>query len=137
MQRRDLFAALIAALSLAIPAHGQRTQAPAAVDYDTFMQQDVEGRIRTFNRITPENRAALVRTQIERWLAKNRDRLTAEQRAVMNENLAFVTTERYAQKMSPEEAARARALETRTAALFSREDMMQALTIRASHIPRS
>jgi len=106
------------------------------VDYDTFMQRDTQGRLRTFNQVTPENRAELVRTQIQRWVEKNRSRLTPEQLKVMDENLAFVTADRYRQPMGPEDMARAKDLETRTAAVLSRDDMMQALTIHADYIPK-
>jgi hypothetical protein len=85
------FAALaVAVLATAMPARAQ-VQTPASVDYDSFMQQDLQGRIRTFNQVTPENRAELVQTQIKRWVEQNRTRLTPEQLKVMDENLAYVT----------------------------------------------
>jgi hypothetical protein len=65
----------------------------SAVDYDTFMKQDTQSRIKIFNEITPENRADLVRTQIQRWMEKNKTRLTTKQMNMMNENLAFVTAD--------------------------------------------
>lgn len=117
-------------------AQAQVAQAPATVDYDTFMQQDPDGRIRTFNQITPENRAELVQTQIKRWVEKNKARLSPDQLKLMNENLAFVTADRYRRPMTPEEMTQAKDLETRSAALFSREDMVQALTIRGDYIPK-
>lgn len=39
--------------------------------------------------------------------------------------------------MSAEEMATHKELEARTAAVFSREDMAQALTVRATHIPKT
>jgi len=62
------------------------------------MPQGVQDRLKTFNQVTPENRVALVHTQIGRRVEKNRSRLTA--------------------------------------AVLSREDLMQALTIRAAYIPQ-
>jgi hypothetical protein len=127
---------MLAATFTAIPDNGHVGQTAATVDYDTFMQQDVEGRIRTFNQITPENRAELVQTQIKRWVSQHRDRLTAEQAAMMDENLAFVTADRYRQPMNDEDRAKAKELEARTVALFSRDDIRQAMTINATYIPK-
>ena len=107
---------------------------PAAVDYDTFMKLDVQGRIRTFNEVTAESRAELVQTQIKRWTEKNKARLSAEQLKMIEEILAFVTADRYRQQMTEAERALMKDLETRTAALFSREDMMQMMTINGDYI---
>lgn len=106
------------------------------VNYDTFMKQDFEGRIRVFNQVTPENRAELVQTQIKRWVDKNRARLTPEQLKVMDENLAFAVADRYRQPMNDEQRATAKELESRNAALFSREDLREALTIQGTYIPK-
>jgi hypothetical protein len=107
------------------------------VDYDSFMKLDLQGRIKTFNEISPENRATIVRTQIERWTGKNRARLTHEQVALMEENSRFATAEIYAKPMTDDVATKAKELETRAAVVFSREDMRQALTIHGDHIPKS
>lgn len=88
----------IALLAVVVVAAAQE---PVRVDYDTFMQGDFQSRIRVFNMVSPENRAELVRVQIERWLAKHRARLTTEQVAVMEENLAFVTPAIYQQPKRP------------------------------------
>ena len=136
MKTIGLVAIAITVLVVATPARAQVATAPGAVDYDTFMQQDVQGRLRVFNQVTPENRADLVQTQIKRWVEKNRARLTSEQLKVMDDNLAFVTADRYRQPMTEEQRAKAKELEARTATLFSQEDMMQALTIHGTYIPK-
>lgn len=128
--------AIVAVLLSSFAGRAQVTQVPPTIDYDTFMQQDVQSRIKTFNQVTPENRAELVQTQIKRWVEKNRGRLTAEQLKIMDENLAFVTADRYRQPVSQEQRTQARDLEVRTAAVLSREDMTQALTISAAYIPK-
>jgi len=106
------------------------------VSYDSFMHQDVPARIQLFNTLTPENRVEIVKTQIERWLEANQGRLTKEQIAIMEENLAFLTADLYRLPRNPELMAKAKDLETRTAALLSREDMGQALTISGTYIPK-
>jgi len=136
MQKIRFSVAVFAALLSSFAARAQVTQLTPKVDYDTFMQQDVQGRIKTFNQVTPENRADLVRTQIRRWVEKNRSRLTPEQLKIMDENLAFVTADRYRQPANQEQMAKAKDLEARTAKVFSREEMMQALTISAAYIPK-
>lgn len=54
----------------------------------------------------------------------------------MDENLAYVTADRYRQPMNQEQMAKAKEVEARTAAVFPHEDMVQALTIRATYIPK-
>jgi hypothetical protein len=136
MQRIRFSVAVFAVLLSSFAGRARATQVPPTIDYDTFMQQDDQGRIKTFNQVTPENRAELVQTQIKRWVEKNRGRLTAEQLRIMDENLAFVTADIYRLPKNQENMAKAKDLETRTAAVFSREDMMQALTIRGDYIPK-
>ena len=135
MLRHRLAVFAMVVLATAMPARAQ-VQTPASVDYDSFMQQDLQGRLRTFNQVTAENRAELVQTQIKRWVEQNRTRLTSEQLKVMDENLAYVTADRYRQPMTQEERAKAKEVEARTAAVFTREDMVQALTINATYIPK-
>ena len=136
MRMSRFVAMVIAVIVVATPAWAQVAPASAVVDYDTFMKQDVQDRIRAFNQVTPENRAELVQTQIKRWVEKNRARLTPEQLKVMDENLAFAVADRYRQPMNEEQRARAKELESRNAALFSREDLREALTIHGTYIPK-
>lgn len=136
MQSIRFAVAVLAVLVSSFATRAQDTQASPKIDYDTFMQLDVQDRIKTFNQVTPENRAELVQTQIRRWVEKNRSRLTPDQLKIMDENLAFVTADRYRQPMNQEQMAQAKDLEARTAAVLSREDMMEALTIRATYIPK-
>jgi deoxyribodipyrimidine photolyase len=110
-------------------------QVSAGVDYDTFMKQDVQSRIKVFNQVSPEDRADIVRTQIQRWVKANRTRLTREQLDMTQEWLTFVTAENYRQPMADELKLRTKDLEARSAALFSKEDLMQAMTIRGTYIP--
>ena len=102
-------------------------QAPVTVDYDTFWAMSRNDQVATFNKITPENKAALVRTQIQRWTDTNRARLNPEQLQLLAEMLAFISTDLYG-KPSDVNITRAKELETRATALFSREDMGAAFT---------
>ena len=133
---RHVVATAVLVLVAVTASAGQETSTAPTIDYDTFMQMDAQGRIRTFNQITPENRAEVVRTHIERWLEKNRSRLNAEQIKVMEENIAFVTADVYRRPREPQKMEQAKALEAKTAALLSRSDMSEALTIHGAHIPK-
>jgi hypothetical protein len=117
-------------------------QAPSArptvpvVTYDEFMIKPVGERIGIFNQVSPENRADLVRTHLSRWLERNADRLSDEQKEVMDENLGFITPDRYRGVISADDQASARALEERTAKVFSRDEARQALTLHGDYIPQ-
>jgi hypothetical protein len=105
------------------------------IDYDRFWQQDEQGRLGTFNVITPENRAELVRTQIERWLVANQQRLTPEQIAAMRDFIAFAQPDVYRIENRDAYLPLLKELEQRADALFTLEDMRQALTIHGTYIP--
>ncbi len=102
---------------------------PVSIDYDTFCAQNEQERIRTFNVVSAETRAELIRTRITRWLDANSARLSLEQVAMIRENIAFVTADAYREETRSAFQARAKELEQRTAALFTYEEMRQALTI--------
>jgi hypothetical protein len=106
-------------------------QTPATVDYDTFFKLNSQGRIRTFNQVTPENRAALVREHIERWVEGNRARLTTQQLEVLRAWVEFYRTPMTAQRRKEMDDS-----DTRTLAVFSRAEVMQAMTIHGDYIPK-
>ena len=112
-------------------------QSPATVDYDAFWQLNRSEQVATFNRLTPENKAGLVRTQIERWTDANRARLNLAQLQFVAEMLAFVSADLYSQPMSGALAARSKELEGRALMLFSLEDVGAAFTREGgAYIPR-
>lgn len=107
------------------------------IEYDEFCKLDVKTKNGVFAAATPENRAELIRTQIQRWLGKNRERLSPEQVKVIEENISFIKADLYDLPRREEDMAKAKALEQRTLALMSREDMTEAFTIFGSCIPKS
>ena len=106
------------------------------VEYDEFCKLEVTAKDRLFAAITPENRAELIRTQLQRWLEKNRARLTPEQVKVIEENISFIKADLYKIPRREEDMATAKKLEQRTLALMTREDMTEAFTIFGSCIPK-
>jgi hypothetical protein len=126
---------VLALCLLAANSRGQASQLSAPVSYDAFMRLDIQERNRTFKQVTPETRAGLVQTHIQRWIDPNRTRLTSEQLLLMFENLGFVTPDHYRQKASADDLARAKDLAVRTMAVFSPKDLVQALTFNGPPIP--
>jgi hypothetical protein len=125
---------VMVALALLIGICAMAAQ-PDPVDYDTFMQQDWQGRLSTFNTTSPENRAEIVRTHLQRWTDANSTRLSPEQLAYLQDALMFISADVYSFPNSADVAARAKLLESRAVALFTPEDMTQAMTIVGAYIP--
>ena len=106
------------------------------VGYDEFDLKPVGDRIKIFCEISAENRARLVRSQAERWLAANRSRLTDEQIVAAEAAVRSITADWYKDRESidavnPDAEALAKRLET----VLPREDLRQFATERADHIP--
>lgn len=106
------------------------------IGYDQFMPQPSEERLRIFNAVSAENRALLIKTHVERWLAANHSRLTYEQVAVVEEIMRSVSPESYQAKRDFEKVEQeAKALREKAEAVFSREDVMQIMSNRANYVP--
>ncbi len=107
------------------------------VNYDQFFLKPFKERIEIFNEISAENRAFLVKTQAERWLAANRSRLTYEQVSVVEEMIQSISSEWYKTRddFSEEIDPNVEVLIKRVEAVLSREDLRQLATNRAEYIP--
>jgi hypothetical protein len=111
-------------------------QEQLTIGYDQFMPQPFKERLKIFNEISAENRALLIKTHVERWLAANRPRLTHEQIAVAEEIIPYITPERYqAERDMKEIEQEAEALRRKAEAVFSREDVIQIVSDRADYVP--
>lgn len=112
------------------------SQEQPTIGYDQFMPQSLQERIRIFNEVSAENRAMLIKTHVERWLATNRPRLTDEQVAIVEEIIPFITPELYQAERDFEKIDQeAEALRRKAEAVFSREDVMQIMSNRADYVP--
>ena len=98
-----------------------------AVNYESF--RTWAERVTLFDAISAEEKAELVRTHIRRWLEANRERLNPAQIEMMEENIAYVKAELYVVPKSDESRNELKALEARTAALFSGDQIRDALTM--------
>jgi hypothetical protein len=109
------------------------------VDYDRFRTKPWAERVTLFNAISAEEKAELVRTHISRWVAAHRQDLTPAQLEVADEWMTFVKPDSYVFPKSEKSMSLLKALEARTAVLFSREQMREALTMhwdQSSQLPR-
>lgn len=111
-------------------------QEQTSIGYDEFMPQPLKERLKIFNEVSAENRASLIKTHVERWLAANRPRLSDEQIVVVEEMIPYITPESYRVDRNKEEVERkAEMLYKKAEAVFSREDMMQIMSNRGDYVP--
>ena len=134
---RVLVLAVIGVAALAFSS-SVSAQAPT-VDYDTLMQQQDKAAIRRqFAQLSPENKALIVRTQIERWISANRARLSPAQLQVMQEMAAVVSPDLYSPNRTEATLARVQELEKRAISLLGKEDVGRAATLEmAVYIPKA
>ncbi len=95
MERFSLVAASVVLVLSAVAASAQQPVPSGDAVYARFMELSVEQRRSGFAELSPEHRALIVRTHAERWLAQNRERLSASEIGLFEELIAFVTPERY------------------------------------------
>jgi hypothetical protein len=101
-------------------------QARPTINYEEFKALNNQERVKIFNAISAENRALLMKTQVENWLAENRSQLHQEQLAVVEEIIRFAKPEMYEEdrdylKVTQE----ADKLIKKAEAVFSREETME------------
>jgi hypothetical protein len=125
-------------IALLLQTEGKKmNQEQGMIGYDGFFLCSVEERREIFNEISADNRAFLVKTHAERWLAANRSRLTDEQVSVVEELIQSILPEWYKTKhdFSEEIDPKFEALINKVEAILSREDVIQLAANRAEYIP--
>lgn len=106
------------------------------IGYDQYMPLPLQERLEIFNEISAENRALLVKTQVERWLAKNRPQLTQAQIEILDEAIGLITPDKYREDKDTDKVEQeAEKFSKRMEKLFSRDEMRQIVSERASYIP--
>lgn len=81
-QQIGIVAALAIGSSGVVTSVGQQPAARVAaaqITYDQFIQLDPQARRERFGRLNAENKALIKRTHAERWLVRNRARLSEAQ----------------------------------------------------------
>ena len=125
-------------LSLVIPVGlVGASQAPQKITYDTFCSlSDDQAKRAAFGAATPENKAELVKTHLERWRDANKARFNPEQLALLEQMHAVITAESYTPGPGLDEARnKMRALEPRMVELFRVADI-QAMQPNAPCVPK-
>ncbi len=106
------------------------------ISYDEFMPLSRQERIKVFNEISAENRAILVKTQVERWLIVNMSKLNKQQTDLLNETMEFITPDKYEEDRDQEKVERETTeLCNRAGELFTQDEMMQFMSPVADYIP--
>ena len=103
---------------------GEAAQHTKAVDeiYELFCKQDRAGKERLFAGMSADERVALARAQLERWLAVNETRLSSQQVAAVRDRIRTIKPIDFSGAVIEESMARAKAFEN-TKVLFSRADI--------------
>ncbi len=105
-------------------------QEQQTISYDEYMSLPLEERNKIFGEISVENYALLMKTHVERWLAANHPRLTQEQVAVIDEIIRSIKPESYqALRKYVKVTQEAERLHEKAAAVFSREEVMQFMSL--------
>ena len=79
-------------------SHPLQAGSSSFVAYDDFMKINPSERHARFASLNSDNKAVIVRTHGERWLARNRTRLSKTEIAVLEEIIRFITPDRYAKR---------------------------------------
>jgi hypothetical protein len=105
------------------PLAAQSTPAQTAPPaYDTFCSQTRQEKQAMFKTIPIDQRAALARTQLERFRDANAARLSAEQKALIQEWITIGVAAQLTRPRTPEMEATLAALGPRIEAAFTRDD---------------
>jgi hypothetical protein len=119
-----LLVLIVAAASLQTSA-GQKPN-PKMMSYESYCQMERAEKRKHFKGTTPEHRAQLARTHLERWREANRAQLNAQQLALLEDMIAAMVPATF-DGGSPAERTEAakvvESLETRADALFSRDQV--------------
>jgi hypothetical protein len=132
MLRTGLVTALVMFALVGVHA-GSRQRGQGAVSsvvpYDDFMKMSVDERHGRFGALSAENKALIVRTHAERWLVKNRTRLSASEVGVFQEMIDFIAPARYAKQPDTAMDRQEQALKAKMRCRVSPDDVVQAFNV--------
>lgn len=114
---------------------------PDAVDqdgleYEGYMAQTAERRQLLLSRMNPDQRLILLQTQISRWLAWNRCRLSSEQVQLLQDTVSEIGVSFYDSAKRSEVAERKRDLMSRLLGTLALEDLRDIASLFSSYLPR-
>ena len=108
------------------------------ISYEAFYRAPLGERIGIFNDITPTNRASLIKTHANRWLAANGARLTLEQSTAIEEFIEAVSPEWYQIRPDGEDVhPAAERMIKRIESVLYRDDLTGLASRYAAYIPET
>ena len=116
---------LIAAMFLLGSVASAQQAAPVAppMSYEVYCAKPQSEKKQIHDAASPEQKASLWRTQVERWRDANNARLNADQRALLQEMLSILVPSTFTPAgETPEMKAKTRSIDARIKAAFSSED---------------
>jgi len=90
------------------------------------MKLDSRQRIQRFQAMSPEDKAAVVQTHAQRWLEKNRGRLSTSQIALVQEAIDLVTPALYRDPNAPEQVQKYKELSAKLTCQMRVSDVREA-----------
>ena len=124
-----VFVAAAATAFITGSAIGLFGQQSTAAQYDEFMRLPANERPAHFASIDARDKAVIVRTHAERWLAKNRARLDPSQVRVFQEAIAFITPELYLRPLDAQMMKREQDLKNRARCTVDPVDLAAAFDV--------
>jgi hypothetical protein len=120
---------------VARPIGASTTVQPVEMGYEELMAQDPKVRAELFCSMSARNQASVMTTHITRWRERNANRLTELQRTLVSEWLSLVTPAMFTEPRRLDLIRRRDELDARSVAVFSAQDLIDALTVEGSYIP--
>ena len=111
------------------------TSAQTLVTYDEYAQLSRDEQVSLFQEISAENRALLARTQAERWLALNREKLDAQQLEAVKAAIETIDPALYEEDKTAEWEATTERIMKKLLAVLPPEEVGQGFGAGAPYIP--
>lgn len=109
--------------------------ASAGTAYQEFMTLAPDSRAKRFSALSADDKALIMRTHAEQWLAKNRGRLIAGQVELVEKAIALVRPAMYRRPQDPDLVKSMQALEAQLKCGLRRSDILQAFSTKHSAVP--
>ena len=134
MVRRGVLS-LLAVPLLASALLGAESPRPGGLSYEELMKLPRAKRGNTFKTLSPQNKADVVRTHLQRWLDSHKDSLSQKQKDLIADNLALVAPDLYRDPTPLALQEKSIELYRRAEEIFSREQMLELFTLEGAYVP--
>jgi hypothetical protein len=128
MRIAQLVVCVVILSGAAFDARGLQNQAAKVqITYDAFMVLDDKQRRTRFDGYDPETKSMLMRTHTQRWLEKNRQRLSTSQVQLVQDMIAYPSPEAYSNPRDPAITKRGQELTEKFRCQLWNSDVMAAI----------